>query len=165
VNEFTTGVAIFRKSKGPKSPDKRKPAKTKKSKVKVKGHLMKPMKKMSGEAEKGKTLSVPPVRSRQQIVTEMFESKLGTLGLEASTSSGHVPISHTPLARFLKDRNVEVGIVSAIIDGIMEENSESNVRGIIEASSPELGLVGDELDKAKDLAVEEWRNVKKITDH
>ncbi|MHA1138328.1 MAG: hypothetical protein ACTSSE_17750 [Candidatus Thorarchaeota archaeon] len=157
-------VAIFRKSKVSKAPDKIKPRKQKKSKVKVKGHLMKPMQKMSSEAEKGKKLSVPPVRSRQEIITEMFESKTRAIGLKASTSSGHVPISHTPLARFLKDHNVEVDIVSAIIDGIMEEDSEENVRGIIEASSPELGLIGDELEKAKELAVQEWRNVKKITD-
>jgi hypothetical protein len=157
-------VAIFRKSKGQKPGKPKKPKKEKKKgKVKVKGHLMKPMKKMASEAEKGKKLSVPPVRTRQEIITEMFESKTSAIGLEASTSSGYVPVSYTPLARFLKERNVEEDMVSAIIAGIMEEESEEDVMSIIEAAadSPEINLIGDELEKAKTLAVEEWRNVKK----
>ena len=157
-------VAIFRKSKGPKSPAKTKPTKQKKSKVKVKGHLMKPMKKMSSEAEKGKKLSVPPVQSRTEIVTDLFESKLAAIGLKASAASDYVPVSHTPLARFLKDLNVPESTVSAIIAGIMEEETEEDVKVIIEAASPELGLTGNELENAKDLAVEEWKNVKKISD-
>lgn len=155
-------VAIFRRSKGPKAPGKVKPTKRKKSKVKVKGHLMKPIKKMVSEAEKGKKLSVPEVQSRHDIITDMFESKLAAIGLEAAAASDYVPVSHTPLARFLKDLNVPETTVSAIIAGIMEEDSEDDVKVIIEAASPELGLTGDELDNAKELAVEEWRNVKKI---
>jgi len=155
-------VAIFRKSKGSKAPGKVKPKKRKQSKVQVKGHLMKSMKKMASEAEKGKTLSVPQVQSRHEIITDMFESKLSTIGLTASAASDYVPVSHTPLARFLKDLKVPESTVSAIIAGIMEEESEGDVKIIIEAASPELGLTGDELDNAKDLAVEEWRNVRKI---
>jgi hypothetical protein len=156
-------VAIFRKSKGPKKPTK--PKEQKKGKVKAKGYLIKPMKKMASEAEKGKQLSVPPVRTRQEIITEMFESKISDIGLKASTSSGYVPVSHTPLARFLKERNVAEDMVSAIIAGIMEEESEDAVMAIIVASadSPEIGLTGDELEKAKTLAVQEWRNVKKAS--
>jgi len=42
------------------------------------------------------------------------------------------------------------------------EESEADVRTIIEvaADSPEVNLTSDELEKAKELAVEEWRNVK-----
>ncbi|MGY5872382.1 MAG: hypothetical protein RTV72_09065 [Candidatus Thorarchaeota archaeon] len=153
-------VAIFRRPKGPKDPTQ--PKKPKKTKVKVKGHLVKQMQKMSSEAEKGKDLTVPPVRSRQEIITQMFESKTGAIGLTASTASGYVPVSYTPLARFLKERNVPEDTVSAIIAGIMEEENEEDVMAIIEAAadSPGVGLIGVELDKAKELAVEEWRNVK-----
>ena len=157
-------VAIFRKSKGPKAPGKTKPTKQKKSKVKVKGHLMKPMKKMSSQAEKGKKLSVPSVRSRQEIITEKFESTTSAIGLTASTSSGYVPVSYTPLAKFLKDLGVKDDIVSALLEGIMEAETEDDVRNIIEATSPELNLVGDELEKAKELSVQEWRNVKTSND-
>ncbi|MGY5858976.1 MAG: hypothetical protein RTU63_06380 [Candidatus Thorarchaeota archaeon] len=160
-------VAIFRRPKGPKDPPKpkkqKKQKKQKASKEKAKGHLMKQMRKMSSEAEKGKKLSVPPVSSRQEIITDIFESKLAAIGLQASASSDYVPVSHTPLARFLKDLKVPEDTVSAIIAGIMEEETEDDVKIIIEAASPELGLVGDELENAKDLAVEEWRNVKKIS--
>jgi len=153
-------VAIFRKSQASKSP-KTKPSKQMKSKVKVKGYLMKPMRKMASEAEKGKNLSVPQVRSRDEIITEMFESKLAEIGIKASTSSGHVPVSYTPFALYLKEREVSDDIVGALLEGIMEEDSEEKVKGIIIASSPELNLTGSELEKAIELAVEEWRNVRK----
>lgn len=157
-------VAIFRRPKGPKDPTK--PKKPKRTKIKAKGHLMKQIQKMDGQAEKGKELTVPPVRSRQEIITQLFESKTNAIGLKASTEGGFVPVSHTPLARFLKDRNVAEDTVSAIIVGIMEEENEADVRTIIEvaADSPEINLIGGELEKAKELAVEEWRNVRTPSD-
>jgi len=156
-------VGLRRKPKDAKNPEKDKPKKQKKSNVRVKGHLIKQMQKMENEIRKGKNLSVPSVRSRQEIITEMFESKTGAIGLQASASSGYVPVSNTPLARFFKERNVLEGTVSAIIDGIMEEETEKGVRSMIEAASPELGLSDDELENAKDLAVEEWRNVRETS--
>ena len=158
-------VAIFRKSKGSMEPAR--PTKLKTSKVKVKGHLIKQMQKMSSEAERNKDLTVPLVRTRQEIVSEMFESKTRAIGLVASTSSGHIPISYTPLARFLKERNVATDTVSAIIAGLMEEENEEDVKAIIEAAadSPGVNLIGAELDKAKMLAVEEWRNVKEPSEN
>jgi hypothetical protein len=154
-------VAIFRRSKKTKVSTKTKSKKRKKGSVKVKGYLMKPMRKMASEAEKGKKLSVPQVRRRDEIITEMFASKLTEIGIKPSTSSGHVPVSYTPFALFLKDHGVQDDIVGALMEGIMEEDSDETVRGIIDASSPELNLTGSELEKAKNLAVEEWRNIKK----
>ena len=157
-------VVVMRRPKGPKTPkDPTEPEKPKKSKIKAKGHLMKPIQKMVSAAERDKKLTVPPVRSRQEIITQMFESKTNEIGLVASTSSGYVPVSYTPLARFLKERNVPEDTVSAIIAGIMEEENEEAVEAIIEATaeSPEVDLIGAELGKAKELAVEEWRNVRK----
>ena len=153
-------VGLRKKPKG--SKDIPEPKKQKKSKAKVKGHLIKQMQKMEGEASKDKKLTVPPVRSRQEVITDMFESKTRAIGLEASTASGNVPISYTPLARYLKERNVSEDTVSAIIDGIMEEESEDDVKAIIEATadSPGVNLIGAELEKAKELAVEEWSNVR-----
>ncbi|TFG31612.1 hypothetical protein EU528_05720 [Candidatus Thorarchaeota archaeon] len=153
-------VGLRKKPKGSKDVSKQK--KQKKSKGKVKGHLIKQMQKMEGEASKDKKLSVPPVRSRQEIITDIFESKTSAIGLKASTASGYVPVSYTPLARYLKERNVSEDTVSAIIDGIMEEESEEDVKAIIEAAadSPGVNLVGAELEKAKELAVEEWNNVR-----
>ena len=156
-------VVLRKRSNGSKkSKDLIESKKPKRTKIKAKGHLMKQIQKMDGQAEKGKELTVPPVRSRQEIITQLFESKTNAIGLKASTEGGFVPISHTPLARFLKDRNVAENTVSAIIVGIMEEESEADVRTIIEvaADSPEVNLTSDELEKAKELAVEEWRNVK-----
>jgi hypothetical protein len=127
--------------------------------AKVKGPFMNQIGKMISQAEKGKDLSVPTVRSRQDIITQIFESRMHAIGLEPSTDSGYVPVSHTPLARFLKQRGVSDDTVGAILAGLMEEEHEAEVRAIIEATaeSPDINLVGDELDKAKELAVEEWK--------
>ena len=153
-------MGLRKKSDGSKKPKKIEPKKKKKGKVK--GHLIKQMQKMESEAAKDKTLTVPQVRSRQQIIVDMFESKINAIGLKASSASGYIPVSYTPLARYLKERNVHEDTVSAIIDGMMEEESEDDVMAIIEAAadSPEVNLVGAELEKAKALAVEEWRNVR-----
>ncbi|TFG29579.1 hypothetical protein EU527_15665 [Candidatus Thorarchaeota archaeon] len=155
------GIAVFRRPKGSKEEKPEK--KAKKPKIKVKGPLMKQMDKMMNEAEKGKELTVPPVRSRDEIITDMFESKMNSIGLQASTASGYIPMSYTPLARFLKERGVPEDTVNAIITGILEEENETDVRAIIEATaeSPEVNLVGEELEKAKQLAVDEWSHIKK----
>lgn len=163
-------IVLYRRSKGEKPEKGETPEKggklakePKKSKIKVKGPLMKQMGKMVSEIDKGKELTVPPIRSREEITTQMFESKMNAIGLEASKSSGYVPVSYTPLARFLKERGVPEDTVSAIIAGILEEEGEAEVRAIIDAAaeSPEVNLVGNELEKAKQLAVDEWANVKK----
>ncbi len=144
---------------------KTKPAKTKVAKAKptkFKGPMMKQIKKMIGETEKGKNLSVPSVRTRQEIITQLFESKMNLINLTPSTDSGYVPVSHTPLARFLKERGVADDTISAILAGLMEEEHEAEVRNIIDATadSPEVNLIGHELDEAKELAVEEWKRLR-----
>ena len=130
--------------------------------AKVKGPLMKQIGKMIGETEKDNKLSVPAVKTRQEIITRMFESKMDAIGLEPSKDGGYIPVSSTPLARFLKDRGVPDDTINAILAGLMEEAQETEVRAIIDAAadSPEINLVGNELDKAKDLAVEEWKNLR-----
>jgi hypothetical protein len=145
--------------------DKPKVAKAKKEKTKkakVKGPLMKQMKKMISETEKGKGLSVPSVRTRQEIITQIFESKMNAINLKPSTDGGYVPMSYTPLARFLKERGVAEDTISAILTGLMEEEHEVEVRDIIDAAadSPEVNLIGNELEMAKQLAVDEWRKMR-----
>jgi len=144
---------------------KDKAAKTKVTKTKVtkhKGPLMKQIGKMISDTEKGKELSVPPVRTRQEIITEIFESKMNAIDLTPSKDSGHVPVSYTPLARFLKERGVVEDTINALLSGLMEVESEDEVRDIIDAlsESPEVNLVGNELGKAIELALEEWKNLR-----
>ena len=123
---------------------------------------MKQIGKMISDAEKGKDLTAPPVRSRNEIITEMFESKMDAIGLKASTSSGYVPVSHTPFTRFLKDHGVPEATIGAFIEAILEADNENDVRSIVGAVADSLGvqLVGNDLDKVTQLAVDEWRNIK-----
>lgn len=154
-------VAIYRRPKG--SKDEKPSKEPKKVKIKAKGPFMKQIGKMVSEAEKGKDLTAPQVRTRTEVITEMFGSKMNAIGLKASAASGYVPVSYTPLARFLKDRGVPEDTVGAIIEAILESENDEDVRGIIGAAaeSPEVNLAGEELNKAKQLAVDEWVNVKK----
>jgi len=152
-----------RKPKEKAAPPKKGKAKGKKAKpVKFKGAMMKQIGKMISETEKEKPLSVPSVRTRQEIITQLFESKMNQVNLTPSTDSGYVPVSYTPLARFLKDRGVADDTIDAILAGLMEEEHEAEVRDIIDAAadSPEVNLIGHELDEAKDLAVVEWKRLR-----
>ena len=156
-------VAVFRRPRGAKKAKDEAPSKeTKKTKIKAKGPFMKQIGKMISDAEKGKDLTAPPVRSRNEIITEMFESKMDAIGLKASTSSGYVPVSHTPFTRFLKDHGVPEATIGAFIEAILEADNENDVRSIVGAVADSLGvqLVGNDLDKVTQLAVDEWRNIK-----
>jgi hypothetical protein len=85
------------------------------------------------------------------------------LGLEPGSDSGYIPVSHTLLARYLVERGVHEDTVSAILDGLMEEESEPQVRAIIDAAADTAGvdLTSEELAKAQDLAVIEWTNLRR----
>ena len=125
--------------------------------------VMKQMHKMTSELDKGKDLTEPFVRSRQDIITQKFNSQMNEVGLEPATDSGYIPVSYTPLARFLKERGVQDDTVSAILAGLMEEENEAEVQAIIDAAAdtPGVDLTGAELEKAKQLAIEEWNNVRR----
>lgn len=126
--------------------------------------VMKQMRRMTSELDRNKEVSEPVVRSRQDIITQKFNSQMQAIGLEPATSSGYVPASHTPLARFLIERGVHNDTVSAILAGLMEEENETDVQAIIDAAAdtPGVDLTGAELEKAKQLAVDEWNNVRRF---
>ena len=119
--------------------------------------------RMLGDVEKERAVKAPEVKSRETIVTEMFESEMKSVGLQPSTESGYIPISYTPLARFLAERGIANDIASAISAGLKEEKTEEDVRNIIDAAAatPDIDLTPEEIEKAQDLAVEEWNRVRK----
>lgn len=119
--------------------------------------------KMIGDVEKERSVKVPDVKSRDTIITEKFESEMKSIGLQPSTESGYIPVSYTPLARFLAERGIANDIASAISAGLKEEQTEEDVRNIIDAAAgtPDIDLTPDEVKKAQDLAVEEWLRVRK----
>ena len=127
--------------------------------------VVKQMRRMLADVDKEKELIEPAVQSRQDIITKRFESQMNAIGLEPSTDSGYVPVSYTPLARYLIERGVSDDTVGAILDGLMEEASEESAREIIDAAAdtPDVDLTGEELEKAKQLAVDEWNNIRRPT--
>lgn len=137
--------AVARRSRGPR-----------------KSKMTKRMERMIGDVEKGRDVRVHEVKSRQAIITNLFESRMRAIGLEPTTESGYIPVSYTPLAKFLGERGVPDDIVSAITSGLKEEETEEAVRSIIEAAvgTPEVDLTPTETERAQDLAVEEWNRLR-----
>ncbi|MHA2113860.1 MAG: hypothetical protein ACXABM_00050 [Candidatus Thorarchaeota archaeon] len=127
--------------------------------------VVKQMRRMMMEVDRDREIVEPSVQSRQDIITEKFEVQMKAIGLEPSKDSGYIPVSYTPLARFLIERGVHNDTVGAILAGLMEEETEESVRGIIDAAAdtPGVDLTGQELDKAKQLAVDEWTNLRRST--
>lgn len=125
--------------------------------------VVKQMHRMIAQIEKERTVEAPKVRSRQEIITGMFESKMEALGLEPSRDSGYIPVSYTPLARFLKEHGVSDDIVGAILDGLMEEETEAEAVAIIDAAAetPEFSLGPKNLETARELAAAEWKNLRR----
>jgi len=122
----------------------------------------KQMRKMQSASEKGKVPEAPTVRTRQDIITDIFASKMHEINLEPSTDSGFIPVSYTPLSQMLSEHGVSNDIISAILSGLQEEDNEQSVRDIIDAAAdtPDVHLSGDLLEEAKDLAVEEWKRLR-----
>ena len=83
---------------------------------------------------------------------------MAAIGIVPSTDSGHLPTSQTPLARYLRKYGVNDDIIDAIMAGLAEETTAQAVRDIIDAAAdtPTITLEGVYLERAKDLAVEEW---------
>ncbi len=136
------------------------------SKTSVGMPVVKQIRRMILDVEKEREITTPAVQSRQEKITEIFESQMTSIGLEPSADSGYVPVSYTPLARFLKERGVHDDTIGAILDGLKEVETEEDVREIIDAAAdtPGVDLTGEELEKAKQLAVIEWNNVRRSKD-
>ncbi|RDE17303.1 MAG: hypothetical protein C4K49_03235 [Candidatus Thorarchaeota archaeon] len=128
----------------------------------AKAPLMKHVYRMMTEIDKGKPVSVPPTKSRQEVITQLFESKMKTVGLEPSHDSGYVPVVVTPFAQFLRDHGVAEDMTSAILSGVKEARSESEVQEIVRAAaeSPQVGLKGADLTKAEEIATLEWKRMR-----
>ena len=120
--------------------------------------IIKQMKKLLTSVQKGKKIQEPDVSTRQDMISHLFEEKMESIGIEPSKDSGHIPTSQTPLARYLRKYGIKDDIIDAISVGLIEEESESAVRDIIDAAAdtPDVNLDGMFLERAQDLAVEEW---------
>jgi len=142
------GVAIRRRPKGPEGPP-----------------IIKRMSKMMSRIEKGKPIKDAPVKSRQDIITESFEGKMYAVGLQPSSSSGHIPTSRTPLAKYLLDHGVAESTTDAIINELGELESKEAVKEIMDAAAEgeDASFSSVELDMAKQLALEEWLRSRRRT--
>jgi hypothetical protein len=125
--------------------------------------IMKQIQKMKSAVDKGRPPQDGTTRSRQTIITSLFEEKMESVGLEPSTDSGHIPISQTPLASFLSEHGVNEDTVGAILGELKQIESEAEIVDIIDAvaETPGVVLQGEDVVIAKRLAVDEWTGSQK----
>ena len=91
-----------------------------------------------GEIEK--ELPTSHVRTRQEIITDIFESKMKIIGLKPYKGDGYIALSNTPLARYLRKSGVSADFVEGIINELQNE-SEENRMEIIEAALESVGEI------------------------
>jgi hypothetical protein len=83
--------------------------------------------------ETEKELVKHPVRTRQEIITEIFESKMHMIDLEPSKDIGYTSSSDTTLVRLLRQIGVQEEIIDAIIVGLENEPEETKMEIILSA--------------------------------
>ncbi len=120
---------------------------------------LKQVKRLLKAFDKRKSPPELEVRSRQEIISDLFESKVRAVGLEPASASDHIPLFRTPLARYLLEHGIPEDIVEAVMSGIHAEDSEEGVRRLILAASdtPSVKLLDAEVETAQEMAVKEWK--------
>ncbi len=123
-----------------------------------KSSIMKKIEKLRSRIQKGKKIDSVDVRSRQEIIVSLFERKLKELGLEPSHDSDYMPTARTPLATFLLKHRVDEDTVNTIISELKDISTKAEVESIIEAVAeiPGIHLRSDDIQMAKQLALDEW---------
>ncbi len=81
-----------------------------------------------------KELIKHPARTRQEIITDIFESKVRTINLEPPKNDDCFVVSHTRLSRLLRERGISEDIVDSIIAGIQEDCDEEAIIDIVIAA-------------------------------
>lgn len=128
----------------------------------VKTPIIKQIVKMRSSVEKGRQIPEMEIEPRQEIITRLFKSKMDAIGLEPSTDSGIIPVTHTPLAAFLIEHGLDTDTVSTILIELKEITSKTEVEDIIEAAAeiPGVTLKDEDIEMAKDLAIAEWMKAR-----
>lgn len=80
-----------------------------------------------------KELVKHPVRTRQDIITEMFESKMHMIGLAPSKDIGYISDPDTTLVRLLRQIGVQEEIIDVIIVELENEPEETKMEIILAA--------------------------------
>ncbi len=119
---------------------------------------IKQVKKLLKSVQKDKRLPELKVASRQEIITKLFMDRMAAADIRPSSDFGHMPVSYTPLARFLRERGLKDDIIEAIQAGIMEESTEDNVRALVvdTVDALDISLSSEEIQQIQELAIEEW---------
>lgn len=128
-----------------------------------KSPIIKKIEKLYSKIQKDKKIDSFDVRSRQEILVSLFESKLRILNLEPSLESDYMPTAKTPLATFLLEHGVDKDTVNAIISELKDLPTKAEVESIIDAVAeiPGIHLRKEDVQMAKHLALDEWIRMKK----
>ncbi|TXT57354.1 MAG: hypothetical protein BAJATHORv1_10054 [Candidatus Thorarchaeota archaeon] len=145
-------IAIAASRRGPKAPSGP-------PEVKI-------MLKMKSTVEKGRDVESPPVKSREEIISDMYESKLEEIGIKPPKEGGHIPlVASSDLSQKLVEYQEQMGAISdddieATVEGIHSAEGAREVTDIIDMVADVIGLDEDDKKELQQLAHQEWKRHK-----
>lgn len=116
------------------------------------------VKHMHSAIKKGNPPDIPVTRSRQDIITELFESKMNKIGLEPASEAGFIPVSTGDFADYMIEHGVDSETMRAILDDLPTLKRQE-VFDVVEAAAEmqDADFTTREVEKAKQLALNEWK--------
>ncbi|MGV9168729.1 MAG: hypothetical protein ACOC38_02185 [Promethearchaeia archaeon] len=116
------------------------------------------IKDMHSDIKKGKEPKAPVAKSRQEIITDIFESKMNKIGLEPSSEAGYIPVSTGDFSDYMIQHGVDIDTMRAILDDL-PTLKRPEVFDVVEAATEMQGVDFNvrEVEEAKQLALNEWQ--------
>ncbi|NWF96481.1 MAG: hypothetical protein HXY34_10115 [Candidatus Thorarchaeota archaeon] len=121
--------------------------------------LLRELDRLASAAKKGKPLDLPHVRTRREVIADIFRASMESAGLKVAEGTGSaMPTSYAPFAVFLRELHVDESMIEAMLSGISEAESESEVEDLVDAAADtaDFGAIASRLEEAKRIAKEEW---------
>jgi len=113
---------------------------------------------MHSAIKKGNQPDIPVTRSRQDIISELFESKMNKIGLEPASEAGFIPVSTGDFADYMIEHGVDPDTMRAILDDLPTLKREE-MFDVVEAATEmrDVDFTNREVEEAKELALNEWK--------
>jgi hypothetical protein len=113
---------------------------------------------MHSAIKKGNQPDIPVTRSRQDITSELFESKMNKIGLEPASEAGFIPVSTGDFADYMIEHGVDPDTMRAILDDLPTLKREE-MFDVVEAATEmrDVDFTNREVEEAKKLALNEWK--------
>ncbi len=127
--------------------------------------VFKEIERLQAALKKERVPEIPQVPSRTELIQSIFAEKMQAAGLTFEPSEGDsVAVPYTRFTLFLRDIGMSDEMIDALLTGIGEAENEAEVRLLISAAADtlEISLKSEHIQTAEQLAVEEWRRIRRL---